>query len=50
MEGVRVGGGVGPLAVADVVHDASIGNGDADVVGALAANLISPSGSGRKGL
>ena len=39
VEEVRIGTGVCPDAVADVVHDAVWGEGYADVVGAFAANL-----------
>ena len=50
VEGVRVGGGVGPDAVADVVHDARVGDGDADVVGALAADFPPDDVAGLDGL
>lgn len=45
-----VGFGVCPDAVADVVHDAPIGDGDADVVGALAADLPPDDVAGLDGL
>ena len=50
VEGEGAGGGVGPDAVADVVHDAPIGDGDADVVGALAADLPPDDVAGLDGL
>ena len=50
VEGVRVGGGVGPDAVADVVHDAPVGDGHADMVGALAADLPPDDVAGLDGL
>ena len=45
-----MGGGVGPDAVADVVHDAPVGDGDADVVGALAADFPPDDVAGLDGL
>ena len=39
VKGEGVGFGVGPDAVADVVHDAPVGDRHADVVGALAADF-----------
>ena len=39
MKGEGVGAGVGPDAVADVVHDAVGGDGDSDMVGAFAADF-----------
>jgi len=48
VEGVGVGAGVGPDAVADVVHDAVVGDGEDYVEGMLAVHLINLPCSGYK--